>query len=586
MKRQRLLPYRQAVPAILLFQLITEFVLQLWMFGFSRLSMLLLASTGRVAVTSGDFLFIFTSWQGLLLLLLALVTLFLFTALDVNALVILCGRLLRGEKPSVLLCVKEGLLSLRRILNPRGLLIVLYVALLSPVIGFEMVISLTRNFYIPKFISSVIRSNPLYSAGAVLLGTALFAVGVLFIFVLHGTLLDGMTLKESGRNSLRLIKRNRKKFVAEILRFLLVVFTVFAVFSAFAVLVSVLSETLSVPSEILIPLTVFLLSCLLSVSFTLFVMMMPFVTLKITALYLTFQSGGEWRYEKRKNRKSPLVIAAVAVTAMFIGLSTVLISAFYDDFFPKKVTVSCIGHRAGGSEAPENTVAGLDAAYALGATGGELDIQRTSDGYYVVNHDDDFGRTAGVKRRPSDMTLEEVRQLRVDGEPVPTLEEMLEAARGRLTLYVELKGATADRQMADDAVRIVREYRMEDSVVIISLKYDLIDYIETTWPEMNTGYLAFASFGDTASLNCDYLALEEEAATSETIDSIHSKGKKVLVWTVNDEEDLRAFLRSEADALITDELSAAREITREMESASPIERIVDGVFRMYSFRNA
>ena len=184
------------------------------------------------------------------------------------------------------------------------------------------------------------------------------------------------------------------------------------------------------------------------------------------------------------------------------------------------------------------------------------------------------------------MTLEEVRQLRVDGEPVPTLEEMLEAARGRLTLYVELKGATADRQMADDAVRIVREYRMEDSVVIISLKYDLIDYIETTWPEMNTGYLAFASFGDTASLNCDYLALEEEVATSETIDSIHSKGKKVLVWTVNDEEDLRAFLRSEADALITDELSAAREITREMESASPIERIVDGVFRMYSFRNA
>ena len=60
----------------------------------------------------------------------------------------------------------------------------------------------------------------------------------------------------------------------------------------------------------------------------------------------------------------------------------------------------------------------------------------------------------------------------------------------------------------------------------------------------------------------------------------------MLVWTVNDEEDLRAFLRSEADVLITDELSAAREITREMESASPIERIVDGVFRMYSFRNA
>ena len=41
------------------------------------------------------------------------------------------------------------------------------------------------------------------------------------------------------------------------------------------------------------------------------------------------------------------------------------------------------------------------------------------------------------------------------------------------------KGETADRQMADDTVKAVREYGMEDECVLISLKYELIDYIET-----------------------------------------------------------------------------------------------------------
>ena len=87
------------------------------------------------------------------------------------------------------------------------------------------------------------------------------------------------------------------------------------------------------------------------------------------------------------------------------------------------------------------------------------------------------------------MTLEEVKQLRVDGEPVPTLEDMLDASHGRLTLYVELKGETADKQMADEAVKIIKDRNMTDETVIISLKYDLIDYVESTYPEMNTGFI-------------------------------------------------------------------------------------------------
>ena len=581
MKKQRLLPYRQSVPSILLFQIISSLALQIWMSCFSLISRLLIRSTGHVAVTSGDFSFLFTTWQGILLIILAIVNLFLFVAVDLNALVILCNRLLTGEKPSVLYCIKEGFLSLKRFLNPPGILVVLYVSLLSPIIGFELVISLTRGLYVPKFISSVIWSNPLFSIGAVILIAALFLVGVLFIFILHGTLIDGMTLRKSGSNSINLIRKNKKKFFPEMLRFFLVFLAVFAAAFVITAFIIFLSLFLQIPESVLIPITVFSLSLISCVMLMFILMTMPLLTLKLTSLYLDFKSEGEWRYEERENRKSPIVIVTAIVLVLLICLTTVSVSCFYNELFPGKVTTGFVAHRAGGFEAPENTAAGLDVAYKMGSSGGEIDIQRTSDGSYIVLHDNTFSRVAGVDKKPSEMTLEEVKQLRVDGEPVPTLEDMLDASHGRLTLYVELKGETADKQMADEAVKIIKDRNMTDETVIISLKYDLIDHVESTYPEMNTGFLAFASFGDTAELNCDYLALEEETATVDTINSIHNNGKNVLVWTVNDDEDIEEFIQSGADELITDNLSGAKEIIEELDNQTPMERIVYGVLDIF-----
>ena len=162
------------------------------------------------------------------------------------------------------------------------------------------------------------------------------------------------------------------------------------------------------------------------------------------------------------------------------------------------------------------------------------------------------------------MTLEEVRQLRVDGEPVPTLEEMLYASRDRVTLFVELKGETADERMADDAVRIIKEMGMEKQAVLISLKYDVLAYIEENYPEMKTGYLAFFSFGNIENIPFDYFALEEEISTAEAIEAIHDKGKKVMVWTVNESDSIEHFLLSSADTIITDQVKESLKIKAEL----------------------
>ena len=308
----------------------------------------------------------------------------------------------------------------------------------------------------------------------------------------------------------------------------------------------------------------------------------PLLTIRITELYFAYTDRST-EPPLRKHRHRLAGVLGVALVSVVMAVLSYACAENFDELFPLTSDVQIVAHRACGNEGAENTAAGLDVAYAAGAWGAEIDIQRTADGHYVVNHDDTFARVAGDARQPSEMTLAEVRKLVVSGpdgtsEPVSTYEEMLDGSRDRLVLFVELKGKTADRQMADDAVRIARERGMFEQCVFISLKYDLVDYIERTYPDAQTGLLSFASYGNTAALNCDYLALEEESATRQTIDAVHDQGKRVMVWTANEPDAQKHFLCSGADAIITDNITQAAEIRTELGERSDLDRLSDQLF--------
>ena len=88
---------------------------------------------------------------------------------------------------------------------------------------------------------------------------------------------------------------------------------------------------------------------------------------------------------------------------------------------------------------PENSIPAFEHASRLGY-GIELDVRITADDELVVFHDDDTGRVCGEAGRVEDMTLAELRRLRLCGteNTSPTLAEALRAANGS-ALIVELK---------------------------------------------------------------------------------------------------------------------------------------------------
>ena len=304
--------------------------------------------------------------------------------------------------------------------------------------------------------------------------------------------------------------------------------------------------------------------------------------LRLTRYYLEFTGGeSELWPERPKKSRFPWKLQAMIVVFVMILLGSVAVGLFYNQLIEREEPVKIVAHRAGGTMALENSIEGLKLAIEHGCYGSEIDIQRTKDGRYVVNHDKTFKRLTGVNRAPKDMTLAEVRELRIrDAKgganvPVATLEEMLETIKGKEKLFIELKGVTADRRMVDDTVAIVRAHDCVSDVVLISLNYDIIKYAETNYPEFETGALFFMGLGDISKLKCDLLIMEEEMATETRIMQIHQAGKQAIAWTVNTEKGMRAFLTSNVDAIITDEITLAEKVQAKLDERTDLEVMED-----------
>ena len=107
-----------------------------------------------------------------------------------------------------------------------------------------------------------------------------------------------------------------------------------------------------------------------------------------------------------------------------------------------------MGHRGTRVLADENTIAAFQAAVDYGLDIFECDPRLTSDGVYVIMHDSTVDRTTDGSGPVSEMTLEQVKNLRTEsGYQVPTLEETLNFAREHdMSVYLDTEVVRAHRE--------------------------------------------------------------------------------------------------------------------------------------------
>lgn len=106
-----------------------------------------------------------------------------------------------------------------------------------------------------------------------------------------------------------------------------------------------------------------------------------------------------------------------------------------------------IGHKGSCADRPENTLASIRRAAEVGAHAAEVDVRTTKDGFLVCLHDDTLDRTTEQKGKVSEFTLAEIKKLdagskfdkKFAGERVPTLQEVLTVAKGKVGVMLDLK---------------------------------------------------------------------------------------------------------------------------------------------------
>ena len=137
--------------------------------------------------------------------------------------------------------------------------------------------------------------------------------------------------------------------------------------------------------------------------------------------------------------------------ALLLALSLLSFSDVYiDNTLLESDEIIAIAHRGEAKLAPENTLAAFDLAIEEEAKSIEMDVRMTSDGHLVLMHDDDVSRTTDGEGRISEMTLDEVKSLRIEPKPwmsvheeqeVSTLEEALLFIKGRALADLDVKNA-------------------------------------------------------------------------------------------------------------------------------------------------
>ncbi len=232
-------------------------------------------------------------------------------------------------------------------------------------------------------------------------------------------------------------------------------------------------------------------------------------------------------------------------------------------------------HRGYSSQAPENTVVAFRAALDVGVDGVELDVQLSSDGELVVIHDESLKRTTNGSGMVCQHTLAELKALdagswfapRFVGVQIPTVGEVLDLLEPRpdLQINIELKtGVIPYPGIEEKVVRTVLEKGFAHRVIISSFNHYTLLVIKALAPQLPIGLLYAANlirpWDYATTVGAEALHPQHHGISKEMVADCRQAGRRVNVWTVDQEPDLKRCVELGVDGIITNYPERAREV--------------------------
>jgi glycerophosphoryl diester phosphodiesterase len=218
-------------------------------------------------------------------------------------------------------------------------------------------------------------------------------------------------------------------------------------------------------------------------------------------------------------------------------------------------------HRGDSAHHPENTMAAFEAARAAGADGIELDVHLDREGNACVFHDDDLQRLTGRPGKFSELGAAERKELRVGGQPVPLLAEVLEAL-GTMECDVEIKAPRPARmgELVEKTARVIRDSGRAEQILVSSFDPFSLMQFHRHLPDVALAYL----FHDEQPLplrrgwvgtwmGASLFHPQNTLCTEKTVKAWHTAGMPLNVWTVDDAAELERLARLGVDGVFAND---------------------------------
>ncbi|MCZ2260218.1 glycerophosphodiester phosphodiesterase [Sporosarcina sp. G11-34] len=226
-----------------------------------------------------------------------------------------------------------------------------------------------------------------------------------------------------------------------------------------------------------------------------------------------------------------------------------------------------IAHRGAAVYAPENTRIAFQKGLELGADILECDVHLSKDGQLIIMHDEKVDRTTNGKGFIKDFTLEELRKLDAGGkfhrdftgEPIITLDELLEEFYGHIGLLIEIKKPLLYPGIEEKVALLLENYENLNRVIVQSFDIESMRKMHHLVPELQIAILMKASaippslqrVKDLTSF-ATYINFNILYVNERIVDQIHNYGGKVLVWSVKTPRLVDKAYRYNVDGIITD----------------------------------
>lgn len=211
----------EALPEAWSFQIITSLGLAI----ISKVIVWMMTSVAEVsggALTTANIKDLLLSWRAPVLLVLGILLVFCYIAVELLANIYLSGDILEGHRSSIIHELGMGVRSLRRFVTPSGMLVILFIFIAVPLTGIGFSISLTKSFQIPNFIMDVVLANRSYAIGYLIALLFFVWVAYRYCFTLHAVLLDGMSPWEGQKKSAQIMKKHGRSLLFSLIKLYLI----------------------------------------------------------------------------------------------------------------------------------------------------------------------------------------------------------------------------------------------------------------------------------------------------------------------------------------------------------------------------